>query len=73
MDQRERDVSIAVDRTGRIMFKLFDKHPSHFPGTLRSQIYNWLSTRPSDLESYIRPGCAVLSIYAGGLMLPVRN
>jgi hypothetical protein len=26
------------DRTGRIMFKLFDKHPSHFPGTLRSQV-----------------------------------
>ncbi|KAK2395040.1 hypothetical protein QL285_056806 [Trifolium repens] len=25
------------DRTGRIMFKLFDKHHSHFPGTLRSQ------------------------------------
>lgn len=56
--------SDAQDRTGRIMFKLFDKHPSHFPGTLRSQIYNWLSNRPSDLESYIRPGCVVLSIYA---------
>ena len=26
------------DRTGRIMFKLFDKHPSHFPGTLRTQV-----------------------------------
>lgn len=56
--------SDTQDRTGRIMFKLFDKHPSHFPGTLRTQIYNWLSTRPSDLESYIRPGCVVLSIYA---------
>ncbi|XP_027362881.1 squamosa promoter-binding-like protein 14 [Abrus precatorius] len=56
--------SDAQDRTGRIMFKLFDKHPSHFPGTLRTQIYNWLSSRPSDMESYIRPGCVVLSIYA---------
>ncbi|KAG4394324.1 hypothetical protein GLYMA_20G006400v4 [Glycine max] len=56
--------SDAQDRTGRIMFKLFDKHPSHFPGTLRAQIYNWLSNRPSDMESYIRPGCVVLSIYA---------
>ncbi|KAK7274181.1 hypothetical protein RIF29_15260 [Crotalaria pallida] len=56
--------SDAQDRTGRIMFKLFDKDPSHFPGTLRSQIYNWLSSRPSDLESYIRPGCVVLSVYA---------
>ncbi|KAE9595372.1 hypothetical protein Lal_00031378 [Lupinus albus] len=56
--------SDAQDRTGRIMFKLFGKDPSHFPGTLRTQIYNWLSSRPSDLESYIRPGCVVLSVYA---------
>ncbi|CAL0318558.1 unnamed protein product [Lupinus luteus] len=56
--------SDAQDRTGRIMFKLFDKDPSHFPGTLRTQIYNWLSSRPSDLESHIRPGCVVLSVYA---------
>ncbi|XP_014520750.1 squamosa promoter-binding-like protein 14 [Vigna radiata var. radiata] len=56
--------SDAQDRTGRIMFKLFDKHPSHFPETLRAQIYSWLSNRPSDMESYIRPGCVVLSLYA---------
>ncbi|XP_057737547.1 squamosa promoter-binding-like protein 14 isoform X1 [Arachis stenosperma] len=56
--------SDAQDRTGRIMFKLFDKDPSHFPGTLRTQIYNWLSNSPSDMESYIRPGCVVLSLYA---------
>ncbi|KAK7308519.1 hypothetical protein VNO77_42129 [Canavalia gladiata] len=56
--------SDTQDHTGRIMFKLFDKHPNHFPGTLRTQIYNWLSNRPSDMESYIRPGCVVLSIYA---------
>ncbi|WJX95228.1 Squamosa promoter-binding-like protein [Trifolium repens] len=62
--------SDTQDCTRRIMFKLFDKHPSHFPRTLRSQIYNWLSTRPSDLESYIMSGCVVLSIYAGGLQLP---
>ncbi|KAJ8747436.1 hypothetical protein K2173_007341 [Erythroxylum novogranatense] len=55
--------SEAQDRTGRIMFKLFDKDPSHFPGTLRMQIYNWLSSSPSEMESYIRPGCVFLSIY----------
>lgn len=26
------------DRTGRIIFKLFDKDPSHFPGALRNQV-----------------------------------
>ncbi|KAI3757031.1 hypothetical protein L6452_04564 [Arctium lappa] len=51
------------DRTGRILFKLFDKDPSHLPGSLRTQVYNWLSQSPSDMEGYIRPGCVVLSIY----------
>ncbi|KAA8514748.1 hypothetical protein F0562_017927 [Nyssa sinensis] len=55
--------SDAQDRTGKIIFKLFDKDPSHLPGTLRTQIYNWLSHSPSEMESYIRPGCVVLSIY----------
>ncbi|KAK9756603.1 hypothetical protein RND81_01G108600 [Saponaria officinalis] len=51
------------DRTGRIMFKLFDKDPGQFPGGLRTQIYNWLSDSPSEMESFIRPGCVVLSVY----------
>ncbi|KAK1287515.1 Squamosa promoter-binding-like protein 15 [Acorus calamus] len=51
------------DRTGRIIFKLFDKDPSMFPGTLRTQILDWLSHSPSDMESYIRPGCVILSLY----------
>ncbi|XP_050268044.1 squamosa promoter-binding-like protein 14 [Quercus robur] len=55
--------SDTQDRTGRILFKLFDKDPSHFPGSLRTQIFNWLSNSPSEMESYIRPGCVVLSIY----------
>ncbi|KAF2310822.1 hypothetical protein GH714_017456 [Hevea brasiliensis] len=55
--------SDAQDRSGRIIFKLFDKDPSHFPGKLRAQIYNWLSNSPSEMESYIRPGCVVLSVY----------
>ncbi|XP_059636356.1 squamosa promoter-binding-like protein 14 [Cornus florida] len=55
--------SYAQDRTGRIIFKLFDKDPSQLPGTLRTQIYKWLSHSPSEMESYIRPGCVVLSIY----------
>ncbi|KAF8377970.1 hypothetical protein HHK36_031359 [Tetracentron sinense] len=55
--------SDAQDRTGRIIFKLFDKDPSNFPGTLRTQIFNWLSHSPSEMESYIRPGCVILSVY----------
>ncbi|KAK4489873.1 hypothetical protein RD792_000520 [Penstemon davidsonii] len=55
--------SDARDRTGRIIFKLFDKDPSHLPGSLRTQISNWLSNSPSEMESYIRPGCIVLSLY----------
>ncbi|KAK1431550.1 hypothetical protein QVD17_08010 [Tagetes erecta] len=51
------------DRTGRIMFKLFDKDPSHLPGSLRTQVCNWLSQSPIEMEGYIRPGCVVLSIY----------
>lgn len=27
------------------------------------QIYNWLLNCPSEMESYIRPGCVVLSVY----------
>ncbi|KAL2505924.1 Squamosa promoter-binding-like protein 14 [Abeliophyllum distichum] len=53
----------AQDRNGRIVFKLFDKDPSHLPGSLRAQIYNWLANSPSEMESYIRPGCIVLSLY----------
>ncbi|KAL3830566.1 hypothetical protein ACJIZ3_019368 [Penstemon smallii] len=55
--------SDARDRTGRLIFKLFDKDPSHLPGSLRTQICNWLSNSPSEMESYIRPGCIVLSLY----------
>ncbi|KAL0313814.1 UNVERIFIED_CONTAM: Squamosa promoter-binding-like protein 14 [Sesamum angustifolium] len=55
--------SDAQDRNGRIIFKLFDKDPSHLPGSLRAQIYNWLSNSPSEMEGYIRPGCIVLSLY----------
>ncbi|KAG0463229.1 hypothetical protein HPP92_021705 [Vanilla planifolia] len=51
------------ERTGHIIFKLFDKDPSNFPGTLKSEILGWLSNRPSEMESYIRPGCVVLSVY----------
>ncbi|XP_010537252.1 PREDICTED: squamosa promoter-binding-like protein 14 [Tarenaya hassleriana] len=55
--------SDAQDRTGRIVFKLLGKDPSQLPGTLRTQIYNWLSNIPSEMESYIRPGCVILSVY----------
>ncbi|XP_042475626.1 squamosa promoter-binding-like protein 12 [Macadamia integrifolia] len=53
----------AQSRTDRIVFKLFGKEPSDFPLVLRAQILDWLSHSPTDIESYIRPGCIVLTIY----------
>ncbi|CAN8285926.1 unnamed protein product [Cochlearia groenlandica] len=53
----------AQMRTGRIVFKLFGKEPNDFPMDLRGQILNWLAHSPTDMESYIRPGCIVLTIY----------
>ncbi|PSR92457.1 Squamosa promoter-binding-like protein [Actinidia chinensis var. chinensis] len=53
----------AQSRTDRIVFKLFGKDPSHFPLVLRKQILDWLSHSPTDIESYIRPGCIILTIY----------
>ncbi|KAK6941136.1 SBP domain [Dillenia turbinata] len=50
-------------RTERIVFKLFGKEPNDFPVHLRSQILDWLSHSPTDIESHIRPGCIVLTIY----------
>ncbi|KAA8549030.1 hypothetical protein F0562_000714 [Nyssa sinensis] len=50
-------------RTDRIVFKLFGKEPSDFPFVLRDQILDWLSNSPTDIESYIRPGCVILTIY----------
>ncbi|KAI6692857.1 hypothetical protein NL676_020567 [Syzygium grande] len=53
----------AQCRTGRIVFKLFGKDPDDLPLALRTQILNWLSHSPTDMESYIRPGCIILTIY----------
>ncbi|KAE8724212.1 Squamosa promoter-binding protein, putative isoform 2 [Hibiscus syriacus] len=53
----------AQSRTGRIVFKLFGKNPNDFPIALRRQILEWLSHSPTDIESYIRPGCIILTIY----------
>nr|AVV48326.1 squamosa promoter binding-like protein [Litchi chinensis] len=50
-------------RTDRIVFKLFGKEPNDFPLVLRAQILDWLSHSPTDMESYIRPGCVILTIY----------
>ncbi|KAL8126943.1 squamosa promoter-binding-like protein 14 isoform X2 [Apium graveolens] len=55
--------SDAKNRSGRIFFKLIDRDPSQLPGTLKTQIFNWLGQSPSEMESYIKPGCVVLSIY----------
>ncbi|CAK9145273.1 unnamed protein product [Ilex paraguariensis] len=53
----------AQSRTERIVVKLFGKEPSEFPYVLRAQILDWLSHSPTDIESYIRPGCIILTIY----------
>ncbi|TXG63219.1 hypothetical protein EZV62_010213 [Acer yangbiense] len=53
----------AQSRTDRIVFKLFGKEPNDFPLVLRAQILDWLSHSPTDMESYIRPGCVILTIY----------
>ncbi|CAI9767795.1 unnamed protein product [Fraxinus pennsylvanica] len=53
----------AQGRTDRIVCKLFGKQPSDFPVILRAQILDWLSHSPTDIESYIRPGCIILTIY----------
>ncbi|KAI4335070.1 hypothetical protein L6164_013751 [Bauhinia variegata] len=53
----------AQSRTDRIVFKLFGKDPNDFPLVLRTQILNWLSHSPTEIESYIRPGCIILTIY----------
>ncbi|KAF9618052.1 hypothetical protein IFM89_000003 [Coptis chinensis] len=53
----------AQSRTDRIVFKLFGKDPNQFPVSLRSQILEWLSHSPTEIESYIRPGCIILTIY----------
>ncbi|XP_016439329.2 squamosa promoter-binding-like protein 1 [Nicotiana tabacum] len=53
----------AQSRTDRIVFKLFGKDPGDFPTALRKQILDWLSHSPTDIESYIKPGCIILTIY----------
>ncbi|XP_031097262.1 squamosa promoter-binding-like protein 1 isoform X1 [Ipomoea triloba] len=53
----------AQSRTDRIVFKLFGKDPSDFPIAMRKQIIDWLSNSPTEIESYIRPGCVILTIY----------
>ncbi|KAM3345023.1 squamosa promoter-binding-like protein 1 [Capsicum galapagoense] len=53
----------AQSQTDRIVFKLFGKDPGELPTALRKQILDWLSHSPSNIESYIRPGCIILTIY----------
>ncbi|GAB2294188.1 hypothetical protein Dimus_028406 [Dionaea muscipula] len=55
--------SEAQSRTDRIIFKLFGKDPNDLPHLLRTQILDWLSHSPTNIEGYIRPGCIVLTIY----------
>uniref|UniRef100_A0A0A9D7Q3 SPL1 n=1 Tax=Arundo donax TaxID=35708 RepID=A0A0A9D7Q3_ARUDO len=62
-DLNDAYVEEVESRTEKIVFKLFGKEPKDFPVDLRAQILNWLSHYPSDMESYIRPGCVILTVY----------
>ncbi|XP_044956142.1 squamosa promoter-binding-like protein 1 isoform X2 [Hordeum vulgare subsp. vulgare] len=62
-DLNDTYVEEDESRTDKIVFKLFGKQPNDFPADLRTQVLNWLSHYPSDMESYIRPGCVILTIY----------
>ncbi|KAL6627744.1 hypothetical protein ACP70R_031470 [Stipagrostis hirtigluma subsp. patula] len=62
-DLNDAYIEEVESRTDKIVFKLFGKEPKDFPVDLRSQILNWLSHCPSDMESYIRPGCVILTVY----------
>ncbi|AQK89115.1 Squamosa promoter-binding protein-like (SBP domain) transcription factor family protein [Zea mays] len=62
-DLNDSCIEEAESRTDKIVFKLFGKEPKDFPVDLREQILNWLSHYPTDMESYIRPGCVILTIY----------
>ncbi|XP_019414799.1 PREDICTED: squamosa promoter-binding-like protein 1 [Lupinus angustifolius] len=53
----------AQCRTDRIIFKLFGEDPKDLPLVLRSKILSWLSHSPTEIESYIRPGCIILTVY----------
>ncbi|KAK1380414.1 squamosa promoter-binding-like protein 1 [Heracleum sosnowskyi] len=55
--------SSEESRTDRIVFKLFGQDPSGIPSDLRSQLLAWLANTPTDIESYIRPGCIILTVY----------
>ncbi|XP_062197112.1 squamosa promoter-binding-like protein 1 [Phragmites australis] len=62
-DLNDAYIEEVESRTDKIVFKLFGKEPKDFPVDLRAQILNWLSQYPSDMESYIRPGCVILTVY----------
>ncbi|XP_057251257.1 squamosa promoter-binding-like protein 1 isoform X2 [Beta vulgaris subsp. vulgaris] len=53
----------AQSRTDRIVFKLFGKEPGGSPIMLRGEILEWLAHSPTDIESYIKPGCIILTVY----------
>ncbi|KMZ60230.1 putative Squamosa promoter-binding protein [Zostera marina] len=53
----------AKGRTDKIIFKLFGKDPKDLSPFIRAQMFNWLSNTPSEIESYIKPGCIILTVY----------
>eukprot|EP00252_Welwitschia_mirabilis_P005426 TRINITY_DN15905_c0_g1_i1.p1 TRINITY_DN15905_c0_g1~~TRINITY_DN15905_c0_g1_i1.p1 ORF type:complete len:875 (-),score=133.42 TRINITY_DN15905_c0_g1_i1:322-2946(-) len=54
---------VSVCPTRRVSFKLYDWNPAEFPRRLRQQILHWLASMPVELESYIRPGCTILTTF----------
>eukprot|EP00897_Mesotaenium_endlicherianum_P005275 jgi/Mesen1/4776/ME000242S03947 len=56
--------SAAAEQTARVSFKLFDRSPEDLPADLRDQVMEWLAQQPSHMESYMRPGCILLTLHA---------
>ncbi|KAJ6710673.1 SQUAMOSA PROMOTER-BINDING-LIKE PROTEIN 1-RELATED [Salix koriyanagi] len=58
---------VPVEKLSAAQIELFlnylGKNRNDFPLVLRAQILDWLSHSPTDIESYIRPGCIILTIY----------
>eukprot|EP00879_Flechtneria_rotunda_P009711 GHRR01010160.1.p1 GENE.GHRR01010160.1~~GHRR01010160.1.p1 ORF type:complete len:714 (+),score=337.22 GHRR01010160.1:258-2144(+) len=50
-------------RVMRLSAKMFNTTPADMPPDLRQVLTGWLASAPAAIESYIRPGCVLLSMH----------